>query len=59
MTAPDADRPIEQVSDIPPKRRAERLIAVVGFDGSESAYRALDAAALLIAGRVGTYASDS
>jgi nucleotide-binding universal stress UspA family protein len=31
-----------------------RLVAVVGFDGSESAYRALDAAAQLISGRPGS-----
>jgi nucleotide-binding universal stress UspA family protein len=35
-------------------RRAERLIVVVGFDGSDPAYRALDASALLIAGRTGS-----
>lgn len=45
---------LEHVGEIPVIRRAERLIVVVGFDGSESAYRALDASALLIAGRVGT-----
>ena len=33
--------------------RAGRLVVVIGFDGSESAYRALDASALLISGRVG------
>jgi nucleotide-binding universal stress UspA family protein len=31
----------------------ELLVVVVGFDGSESSYRALDAATLLIAGRTG------
>ena len=31
-----------------------RLLAVVGFDGSEPAYRALDAATRLISGRPGT-----
>jgi nucleotide-binding universal stress UspA family protein len=34
--------------------RARRLIAVVGFDGSESAFRALDAATQLISGRPGS-----
>jgi nucleotide-binding universal stress UspA family protein len=33
---------------------ADRLIAIVGFDGSETAERALTAAAKLIAGRVGS-----
>lgn len=31
-----------------------RLIAVVGFDGSEPSYRAIDAATRLISGRVGS-----
>ncbi|MCU1491126.1 MAG: universal stress protein UspA [Acidimicrobiaceae bacterium] len=45
---------VERVGEIPVMRRAERLVVVVGFDGSESAYRALDASALLISGRIGT-----
>jgi nucleotide-binding universal stress UspA family protein len=53
MTTPNVNQPIEEVSDLPAKRH-ELLIAVVGFDGSESAGRALGAAALLIAGRIGT-----
>jgi len=48
------EQQIEHIDDIPVIHRAERLIVVVGFDGSESAYRALDASALLISGRVGT-----
>jgi nucleotide-binding universal stress UspA family protein len=39
---------------MPVIRRAHRLVVVVGFDGSQSAYRALDASALLISGRIGT-----
>jgi nucleotide-binding universal stress UspA family protein len=33
---------------------SDRLIVVVGFDGSEPAYRALDAATQLISGRTGS-----
>jgi len=54
VTSPSVAPQIAHVDDIPVVRRAERLIVVVGFDGSESAYRALDASALLISGRVGT-----
>jgi nucleotide-binding universal stress UspA family protein len=54
MTSPKVEQQIEHVGDIPVLRRAERLVVVVGFDGSEAAYRALDAATLLISGRVGT-----
>lgn len=54
MTSAKVEQQIEHVGDIPVIRRAERLVVVVGFDGSESAYRALDASALLISGRVGT-----
>ena len=32
----------------------DRLLVIVGFDGSEPAYRALDAATRLISGRLGT-----
>jgi nucleotide-binding universal stress UspA family protein len=35
-------------------QRADRLVIVVGFDGSEPSYRALDAASLLILGRTGS-----
>ncbi|MCU1489191.1 MAG: universal stress protein UspA [Acidimicrobiaceae bacterium] len=52
MTSPKVQQHLEQ--NIPVTRRAELLIVVVGFDGSESGYRALDVSALLIAGRVGT-----
>lgn len=34
--------------------RPRRLVVVVGFDGSQSAYRALDAATKLISGRSGS-----
>ena len=54
VTSPKVAKQIEHVGDMPVTRRAARLVVVVGFDGSESAYRALDAAALLISGRVGT-----
>jgi nucleotide-binding universal stress UspA family protein len=54
VTLPTVEQQIEHVDDIPVIRRAERLIVVVGFDGSESAYRALDASAVLISGRVGS-----
>jgi nucleotide-binding universal stress UspA family protein len=54
VTSPIVDEKIEHAGDIPVIRRAKRLVVVVGFDGSESAYRALDASALLISGRVGT-----
>jgi nucleotide-binding universal stress UspA family protein len=56
MTPLTTEQPIEEVRDTPvsrPIRRAERLVVVVGFDGSESAARALDASALLISGRSG------
>jgi len=39
---------------VPVKHAPDRIIAVVGFDGSEPGYRALDAAKRLISGRVGT-----
>ncbi|HWD24777.1 MAG TPA: universal stress protein [Acidimicrobiales bacterium] len=54
VTSSNVEQQIERVGDVPVTRRAQRLVVVVGFDGSESAYRALDAAALLISGRVGT-----
>ena len=44
----------EPVVDGPTALTPRRLVAVVGFDGSESAYRALDAAAQLISGRTGS-----
>jgi nucleotide-binding universal stress UspA family protein len=54
MTASNVERQNEHAGATPVTRRAERLIAVVGFDGSESAFRALDASALLISGRAGS-----
>ena len=45
---------IEKLAEGPVASRSEHLVAVVGFDGSEPSFRALDAATLLIAGRVGT-----
>ncbi len=54
VTSPKVEDHIDLMREGPAIRRAERLIVVVGFDGSESAYRALDASALLISGRVGT-----
>ena len=56
LSSPIAEHPIEHSGDKPVSRhvrRAEHLSVVVGFDGSEGAYRALDAAALLIADRAG------
>jgi nucleotide-binding universal stress UspA family protein len=54
MTSPKVEQQTEHVGDLPVPRRAERLVIVVGFDGSESAHRALDAATILVSGRVGT-----
>jgi nucleotide-binding universal stress UspA family protein len=57
VNLPNAEEPIDQVDDTLANlkvRRAERLVVVVGFDGSECAYRALDASALLIADRTGS-----
>jgi nucleotide-binding universal stress UspA family protein len=54
VISPKAEQTTEHVGELPRTRRAERLIVVVGFDGSDSAFRALDASALLISGRVGT-----
>lgn len=48
------DQQSESVIGEPVRSRAERLVVVVGFDGSASSYRALDAATLLIADRVGS-----
>ena len=39
---------------VPVSHNPDRMLAVVGFDGSEPAYRALDAAKRLITGRVGS-----
>ena len=44
----------EPVVEGPAALSPRRLVAVVGFDGSESAYRALDAATQLISGRPGS-----
>jgi nucleotide-binding universal stress UspA family protein len=44
---------VEPVVEVPAALSPRRLVVVVGFDGSESAYRALDAATHLISGRTG------
>jgi nucleotide-binding universal stress UspA family protein len=54
VTSPHTEQPIDHVGGAPVTRRAERLVVVVGFDGSSSSYRALDASALLISGRPGS-----
>jgi nucleotide-binding universal stress UspA family protein len=54
VTPLNTEQPIEHVGGAPVIRRAERLVVVVGFDGSSSSYRALDASALLISGRPGS-----
>jgi hypothetical protein len=55
MVTPTAvEQQSEHGDDLAVIPRAERLVVVVGFDGSESAYRALDASVLLISGRIGT-----
>jgi len=57
LSSPIAEHPIEHSENklfSRHVRRAEHLRVVVGFDGSEGAYRALDAAALLIVDRAGS-----
>ncbi len=44
---------VEPVVEGPAVLSRRRLVVVVGFDGSQSAYRALDAATHLISGRAG------
>src|SRR5271154_3547588 len=44
---------VEPVDEGPAALSPPRLVVVVGFDGSEPAYRALDAATHLISGRTG------
>jgi nucleotide-binding universal stress UspA family protein len=45
---------VDPVAEGPAPLSRHRLVVVVGFDGSESAYRALDAATQLISGRTGS-----
>lgn len=57
LTPRNQERPIEPMSNGLGKRkirRSEQLIVVAGFDGSDGAYRALDASALMVAGRAGS-----
>lgn len=57
VTRPESKESINQRGDASMSgaiSRADRLAVVVGFDGSPSAYRALDASALLISGRLGS-----
>lgn len=56
MTITKVDQQIELVVEEPAIGPSERVVVVVGFDGSASAYRARDATARLISGRVGTIA---
>jgi nucleotide-binding universal stress UspA family protein len=53
MPANTIEQRTEAVVTQPTGPRARRLVVVVGFDGSESAFRALEAAAQLISGRPG------
>src|SRR5580704_3813430 len=53
MPANTMEQRTEPVVQEPTGPIARRLAVVVGFDGSESAYRALDAATQLISGRPG------
>ncbi len=50
----NSEQKTEPVSRVPVKHSPDRILAVVGFDGSEPAYRAIDAAKQLISGRVGS-----
>jgi nucleotide-binding universal stress UspA family protein len=54
MSANTMQRWVKPVVTEPAEPSPGRLVVVVGFDGSESAYRALDAATQLISGRPGT-----
>ena len=54
MPAQRVEQWIEPVAEGPATLSPRRLVVVVGFDGSESAYRALDAATQLISGRAGS-----
>lgn len=59
MTQHDDERPTRSAvafaapADGPASQRVERLLVVVGYDGSDAAGRAVDAARRLIAGRIG------
>jgi nucleotide-binding universal stress UspA family protein len=54
MPAKEMEQWVKPVVKEPAGSRTRRLDVVVGFDGSQSAFRALDAAAQLISGRPGT-----
>jgi nucleotide-binding universal stress UspA family protein len=54
MSARSMNQWVESVVKTSAERSPARLLAVVGFDGSQSAYRALDAATQLISGRPGS-----
>jgi nucleotide-binding universal stress UspA family protein len=54
MSANTMEQWVTPVDNEPADSSPGRLVAVVGFDGSQSAYRALDAATQLISGRPGT-----
>jgi nucleotide-binding universal stress UspA family protein len=54
MPANTVEQPTKPVVNELTEPSARRLRAVVGFDGSESSFRALDAAAQLISGRPGS-----
>ena len=53
MSAQRVEQWVEPVVEEPAALNPRRLVVVVGFDGSESAYRALDSATHLISGRTG------
>ncbi len=53
MSAKSMEQWLRPVAKEPGESSPHQLLAVVGFDGSPSAYRALDAAAKLISGRPG------
>ncbi len=54
MSAKSMEQWVEPVAEKPGEYSRRGLVAVVGFDGSASAYRALDAATALISGRPGS-----
>ena len=53
MPAQRVEQWVEPVTEAPVALNPHPLVVVVGFDGSDSAYRALDAATRLISGRTG------
>ena len=54
MSAKSMEQWVKPVVKDPAQASPDQLIVVVGFDGSASAYRALDAATQLISGRPGS-----